>query len=66
MSSRIRTFGVATLIALAFALIPASVAPTGGLEINGLCASADCERSLGSVCFQESGPPLWGYKLKIG
>ena len=65
MSARARTLGLASLIALALALIPASVTPTGGLEINGLCASGDCERSPGSICMSD-GPPKMGYKSVIG
>ena len=65
MSSFIRSLGVATLIALALMLVPASVAPTGGLEVNGLCASAECRNSPGSFCMA-GGPPILNKKTVIG
>ena len=52
---------VATLLAFALALVPASISPTGGLELESLCASGDCVRSPGNICWDDD-LLLFGYK----
>ena len=51
-----KTTRIASLIALALALIPASLTPAGQIEVNGLCASNDCVEETGSVCVKSTGP----------
>ncbi len=65
MSSAIRSLGAATVIAFALALVPATVAPTGGLEINGLCASGECVSAPGKFCMA-GGPPILNQRNAIG
>lgn len=65
MSSIRRAIGIATLLIVGFSIVPVSLSPTGGLEVNGLCASGDCERNSGSFCWID-GQVLYGWKNVVG
>lgn len=65
MSSIKRSLGIAFVLAFACVMIPASISPTGTLEVDGLCATSDCERAPGGFCLKD-GSLLHGYRNVVG
>lgn len=46
----IRWTFVAAIVITLFA-VPVSISPAGSVEVDGVCASAECARKYGSYCF---------------
>lgn len=43
---------VASIVA-ALLLIPVSISPAGQVELDGLCASAECREKIGEKCYDD-------------
>lgn len=65
MSKIQRSLAIGFVLALAWTFVPASISPTGGIELDGLCASGDCERKAGAFCV-DGGQPIFNYRNVIG
>lgn len=57
----IRRLAPAAFVAIALALAPATLSPTGTVEVEELCASADCAPKAGAFC-TEDGRILQDYE----
>ena len=44
---------LAASIAAALFLVPVSISPAGSIELDGVCASANCAPKVGSNCYDE-------------
>ncbi len=54
----------ASLLAATLLFLPVTISPAGSLEVEGLCASADCRRMFGMYCFDlATGQTLVDYKM---
>ena len=65
MSSLKRSIAIGFVLAFAWIMVPASVSPSGSIEVDGLCASGNCVTSSGSFCFVD-GNLIWGKRNTIG
>jgi len=48
----IRWTVVASIVAVLF-LVPVSISPAGSVELDGVCASAECQHKTGARCYDE-------------
>ena len=65
MSSLSRNIAIGFILALVWTMVPASISPTGSIEVDTLCASGACQRTAGAFCL-DGGDVLWGYRNVIG
>lgn len=66
MSKLIRRIALASTVAAVLALVPVTISPAGSVELNGACASGNCESAPRGFCAQPDAPPVLNAKPSIG